>query len=87
MDCLVSGRGRGNRSKLIFQKQPMTLILDRGKELTKRGCKSGISFVERYSSQFPSVKKEYEVWVDSIFGHKIERTSEGEEMSFVCRFK
>ncbi|MED2793562.1 ABC transporter substrate-binding protein [Bacillus wiedmannii] len=72
------GRGRGNRSKLIFQKQPMTLILDRGKELTKKGdVKSGISFVERYSSQFPSVKKEYEAWVDSIFGHKIERTPEG----------
>ncbi len=72
------GRGRGNRSKLIFQKQPMKLILDRGKELTKKGdVKSGISFVERYSSQFPSVKKEYEAWVDSIFGHKIERTPEG----------
>ena len=39
--------------------------------------KSGISFVERYSSQFPSIKKEYEVWVDSIFGHQIERTPEG----------
>ncbi|MES5866235.1 ABC transporter substrate-binding protein [Bacillus cereus group sp. RP32] len=72
------GRGRGNRSKLIFQKQPMTLILDRGKELTKKGdVKSGTSFVERYSSQFPLVKKEYEAWVDSIFGHKIERTPEG----------
>ncbi len=72
------GRGRGNRSKLIFKKQPMTLILDRGKELTKKGdVKSGISFVKRYSSQFPSVKEEYEVWIDSIFGHKIERTSEG----------
>lgn len=72
------GRGRGNRSKLIFQKQPMTLILERGKELTKKGdVKSGISFVERYSSQFPIVKKEYEVWVDSIFGHQIERTPEG----------
>ncbi len=72
------GRGRGNRSKLIFQKQPMILILDRGKELTKKGdVKRGISFVERYSSQFPLVKKEYEAWVDSIFGHKIERTPEG----------
>ncbi|TXR60946.1 SgrR family transcriptional regulator [Bacillus sp. AY18-3] len=72
------GRGRGNRSKLIFQKQPMILILDRGKELTKKGdVKSGISFVERYSSQFPLVKKEYEAWVDSIFGHQIERTPEG----------
>ncbi|MCU5683252.1 SgrR family transcriptional regulator [Bacillus wiedmannii] len=72
------GRGRGNRSKLIFQKQPMTLILEKGKELTKKGdVKSGISFVERYSSQFPSIKKEYEAWVDSIFGHQIERTPEG----------
>ncbi len=33
------GRGRGNRSKLIFQKDPISLILDRGKEITKkRGC-------------------------------------------------
>lgn len=72
------GRGRGNRSKLIFQKQPIPLILAKGKEITRKGdVKSGISFVERYSSQFPSVKKEYEVWIDSIFGHKIERTSEG----------
>lgn len=72
------GRGRGNRSKLIFKKQPMTLILERGKELTKKGdVKSGISFVERYSLQFPLIKKEYEAWMDSIFGHKIERTSEG----------
>ncbi|MGE7863444.1 ABC transporter substrate-binding protein [Bacillus mobilis] len=72
------GRGRGNRSKLIFQKQPIPLILEKGKELTKKGdVKSGISFVERYSSQFPSVKKEYEAWVDSIFGHQIERTPEG----------
>ncbi|MED3038310.1 peptide-binding protein [Bacillus thuringiensis] len=72
------GRGRGNRSKLIFQKQPIPLILERGKELTKKGdVKSGISFIERYSSQFPSIKKEYEVWVDSIFGHQIERTPEG----------
>lgn len=72
------GRGRGNRSKLIFQMQPMTLVLERGKELTKKGdVKSGISFVGRYSSQFPSVKKEYETWVDSLFGHQIERTPEG----------
>ncbi|PQQ44197.1 SgrR family transcriptional regulator [Bacillus thuringiensis] len=72
------GRGRGNRSKLIFQKHPISLILDRGKEITKKGdVKSGSIFVERYSSHFPSVKGEYHCWVDSIFGHKIEMTSEG----------
>ncbi|PEB96911.1 MULTISPECIES: SgrR family transcriptional regulator [Bacillus] len=72
------GRGRGNRSKLIFQKHPMSLILDRGKEIMKKGdVKSGSIFVERYSSHFPSVKGEYHSWVDSIFGHKVEMTSEG----------
>ncbi|WP_242319428.1 SgrR family transcriptional regulator [Bacillus cereus group sp. BfR-BA-01349] len=72
------GRGRGNRSKLIFQKYPISLILDRGKEITKKGdVKSGSIFVERYSSHFPSVKGEYHSWVDSIFGHKVEMTSEG----------
>lgn len=72
------GRGRGNRSKLIFQKHPISLILDRGKEITKKGdVKSGSIFVERYSSHFPSVKGEYHSWVDSIFGHKVEMTSEG----------
>lgn len=72
------GRGRGNRSKLIFQKHPISLILDRGKEITKKGdVKSGSIFVERYSSHFPSVKREYHSWVDSIFGHKVEMTSEG----------
>ncbi|PED02218.1 peptide-binding protein [Bacillus cereus] len=72
------GRGRGNRSKLIFQKHPISLILDRGKEITKKGdVKSGSIFMERYSSHFPSVKGEYHSWVDSIFGHKVEMTSEG----------
>ncbi|MCU5668194.1 SgrR family transcriptional regulator [Bacillus cereus] len=72
------GRGRGNRSKLIFQKHPISLILDRGKEITKKGdVKNGSIFVERYSSHFPSVKGEYHSWVDSIFGHKVEMTSEG----------
>ncbi|HDR7757742.1 SgrR family transcriptional regulator [Bacillus cereus] len=72
------GRGRGNRSKLIFQKHPISLILDRGKEITKKGdVKSGSIFVERYSSHFPPVKGEYHSWVDSIFGHKVEMTSEG----------
>lgn len=72
------GRGRGNRSKLIFQKHPISLILDRGKEITKKGdVKSGSIFVERYSSHFPSVKGEYHSWVNSIFGHKVEMTSEG----------
>ncbi|PIE96373.1 peptide-binding protein [Bacillus fungorum] len=72
------GRGRGNRSKVIFQKHPAPLILDKRKEITKKGdVRSGIEFVERYSSQFPSVQSEYQSWIDSIFGHKIERTSEG----------
>ncbi|PFM63582.1 peptide-binding protein [Bacillus cereus] len=72
------GRGRGNRSKLSFQKHPLSLILERGKEITKRGdVKSGIAFIERYSSYFPSLLTQFQTWVDSIFGYQVERTSQG----------
>ncbi|MBE5106784.1 SgrR family transcriptional regulator [Bacillus thuringiensis] len=72
------GRGRGNRSKILFQKHPLSLILERGQAITKQGdVKSGISFIERYTSYFPSLQTQFQTWIDSIFGHKIEMTSEG----------
>ncbi|RFT63280.1 SgrR family transcriptional regulator [Bacillus clarus] len=72
------GRGRGNRSKLSFQKHPATLIIEKGKEITKRGdVKSGIAFVEQYTLYLPSLKKQFQNWIDSIFGYKIEMTSHG----------
>ncbi|MBJ7983980.1 MULTISPECIES: ABC transporter substrate-binding protein [Bacillus] len=72
------GRGRGNRSKLLFQKHPLSLILERGKEITKQGdVKSGSAFIERYSSYFPSLQTQFRTWIDSIFGYQVERTSQG----------
>ncbi len=72
------GRGRGNRSKLLFQKHPLSLILERGKEITKQGdVKSGSAFIERYSSYFPSLQTQFQTWIDSIFGYQVERTSQG----------
>lgn len=72
------GRGRGNRSKVLFQKHPLLLILERGKEITKQGdVKSGIAFIERYSSYFPSLQPQFQTWIDSIFGYQVERTSQG----------
>ncbi|PFJ16592.1 peptide-binding protein [Bacillus cereus] len=72
------GRGRGNRSKILFQKHPLSLILERGQAITKQGdVKSGIRFIERYTSYFPSLQTQFQTWIDSIFGHKIEMTSEG----------
>lgn len=72
------GRGRGNRSKLLFQKHPLSLILERGKEITKQGdVKSGSAFIERYSSYFPSLQTQFQTWIDSIFGYQVERTSKG----------
>ncbi|EJR55047.1 hypothetical protein IIM_01987 [Bacillus cereus VD107] len=72
------GRGRGNRSKLSFQKHPLSLILERGKEITKQGdVKSGIAFIEQYSSYFPSLLTQFQTWIDSIFGYQVERTSQG----------
>ncbi|WP_090835135.1 ABC transporter substrate-binding protein [Bacillus mycoides] len=72
------GRGRGNRSKLLFQKHPLSLILERGKEITKQGdVKNGSAFIERYSSYFPSLQTQFQTWIDSIFGYQVERTSKG----------
>ncbi|MDM5239558.1 ABC transporter substrate-binding protein [Bacillus cereus] len=72
------GRGRGNRSKLSFEKQPLFLILERGKEITRQGdVKSGNAFIERYSSYFPSLQTQFQTWIDSIFGYQVERTSQG----------
>ncbi|MGH0941282.1 ABC transporter substrate-binding protein [Bacillus mycoides] len=72
------GRGRGNRSKLLFQKHPLSLILERGKEITKQGdVKNGSAFIERYSSYFPSLQTKFQTWIDSIFGYQVERTSKG----------
>ncbi|WP_433772365.1 ABC transporter substrate-binding protein [Bacillus wiedmannii] len=72
------GRGRGNRSKLSFEKQPVFLILERGKEITRQGdVKSGNAFIERYSSYFPSLQTQFQTWIDSIFGYQVERTSQG----------
>ncbi|PGW33087.1 peptide-binding protein [Bacillus cereus] len=72
------GRGRGNRSKLLFQKHPHSLILERGKEITKQGdVKSGSAFIERYSSHFPLLQTQFQTWIDSIFGYQVERTSKG----------
>lgn len=72
------GRGRGNHSKLSFEKQPVFLILERGKEITRQGdVKSGNAFIERYSSYFPSLQTQFQTWIDSIFGYQVERTSQG----------
>lgn len=72
------GRGRGNRSKLSFEKHPLCLILERGKEITRQGdVKSGNAFIERYESYFPSLQIQFQTWVDSIFGYQVERTFQG----------
>lgn len=74
------GRGRGNRSKIAFQQDPITLILEKGKEITKQGdVKGGKTFVEQYSSYFPQLIKQFKAWIDSIFGYQVEITSQGRQ--------
>ncbi|MDM5188938.1 ABC transporter substrate-binding protein [Bacillus sp. DX4.1] len=78
--CWYPGRGRGNRSKIAFQQDPITLILEKGKEITKQGdVKGGKTFVEQYSSYFPQLIKQFEAWIDSIFGYQVEITSQGRQ--------
>ncbi|KYG34739.1 peptide-binding protein [Bacillus gaemokensis] len=78
--CWFPGRGRGNRSKLAFQKNPISLVLEKGKEITKQGdVKGGKTFVEQYSLYFPLLEKQFQSWIDSIFGYQIEMTSQGRQ--------
>ncbi|PFK37419.1 peptide-binding protein [Bacillus cereus] len=78
--CWSPGRGRGNRSKVSFQKNPAVLILEKGKEITKQGdVKGGKEFVEQYMEYFPSLQKQFQTWINSIFGYQIEMTNQGRQ--------
>ncbi len=78
--CWSPGRGRGNRSKVWFQKDPAVLILEKGKEITKQGdVKGGKEFVEQYMEYFPMLQKQFQTWINSIFGYQIEMTTQGRQ--------
>ncbi|HEK9099026.1 SgrR family transcriptional regulator [Bacillus pfraonensis] len=78
--CWFPGRGRGNRSKVSFQKNPAFLILEHGKEITKQGdVRGGKAFVEQYIVYFPSLQKQFQTWINSIFGYQIEMTTQGRQ--------
>ncbi|WP_459502991.1 ABC transporter substrate-binding protein [Bacillus sp. C1] len=78
--CWFPGRGRGNRSKLSFQKVPAALILEKGKEITKQGnIKGGREFVAQYMLYFPSLQTQFQTWINSIFGYQIEMTTQGRQ--------
>ncbi|WP_090689781.1 SgrR family transcriptional regulator [Bacillus sp. 166amftsu] len=78
--CWSPGRGRGNRSKVSFQKDPAVLILEKGKEITKQGdVKGGKEFVEQYMEYFPMLQKQFQTWINSIFGYQIEMTTQGRQ--------
>ncbi len=78
--CWSPGRGRGNRSKVSFQKDPTSLILEKGKEITKQGdVKGGKEFVEQYMEYFPMLQKQFQTWINSIFGYQIEMTNQGRQ--------
>ncbi|PGZ12270.1 SgrR family transcriptional regulator [Bacillus cereus] len=78
--CWFPGRGRGNRSKVSFQKNPAVLILEKGKEITKQGdVKGGKEFVEQYMEYFSSLQKQFQTWINSIFGYQIEMTNQGRQ--------
>lgn len=75
-----SGRGRGNRSSIVFRYHPVTLILEEGKEITKKGdIKGGKAFIEQYIRYFPNLPHQFEKWIDSIFGYHMEATEQGRQ--------
>lgn len=78
--CWQPGQGRGNRSTIVFLKHPVTLILEMGKEITKKGdIKGGRTLIKQYSSYFPHLSHQFERWIESLFGHQVEITEQGRQ--------
>ncbi|MCP1123985.1 SgrR family transcriptional regulator [Bacillus sp. 3103sda1] len=72
------GRGRGNRSKLAFLQEPEALIYERGKKLVKQGeVKNGKAFIQTYAEYFPYILKQFQTWIDTLFGYHIEQSPKG----------
>jgi MarR-like DNA-binding transcriptional regulator SgrR of sgrS sRNA len=71
-----AGRGRGNRSKLIFLAEKEPLLLDMAQVLSRKGeYKQAFELLQTYSHN-PSLKDRFVQWLNNHFGYESEQ-SEG----------
>jgi MarR-like DNA-binding transcriptional regulator SgrR of sgrS sRNA len=82
----ISGMGRGNKSKLIFLKQPHNLIMEKCMELVKHGeIKSAWNLINSYRDMYPNLTAEFSSWIDTLFGYNIE--TDGSKKLDILRLK
>lgn len=66
----IPGRGRGNRSTLVFRASREEILLQAGKELVEKGeLKEAISYVEKYAVTSWE-KAQFHDWLGKQFGYR-----------------
>lgn len=76
--CWQPGRGRGNRSHLIFRLDSDTLLFDVGQQMAQRGeYKQAFELIHDYGKG-SAVKDRFTEWLDLHFGYRTE-TMDGKE--------
>ncbi|WP_456272176.1 ABC transporter substrate-binding protein [Bacillus sp. AK031] len=67
------GRGRGNKSRLTFLRDPVELLFDECKRLVKNGkLEAAQLLVTEYGIHFTELESTFGRWIDTMFGYKAE---------------
>lgn len=67
------GKGRGNRSSITFLVDARELVLQRAKELVKKGdLREAKKLITNFESIFPKLEEQFTSWFDSLFGYHTE---------------
>ncbi|MEI5907701.1 ABC transporter substrate-binding protein [Bacillus spongiae] len=69
----LPGRGRGNKSRLIFLREPIELIFEESKKHVINGkLETAQQLVDKFNVHYPSLSSIFMRWIDTMFGYKIE---------------
>ncbi len=67
------GKGRGNKSKIVFKEDPHDLLMNKAIELVKKGkLTRAQNLMNEYDCHFRGISYEFNKWIDSLFGYKVE---------------
>lgn len=69
----LPGRGRGNRSRLVFHSEKDELMLDISRKMAQRGdYKQAFELIHTYGDVGSTVKERFAEWLDLHFGYRKE---------------
>ncbi|WEG11845.1 ABC transporter substrate-binding protein [Pullulanibacillus sp. KACC 23026] len=73
----IPGRGRGRASTIRFLVAPEWLILNQAKSFVKAGhYEDAISHIHLFTTEFPSLLEQFNLWFTGLFGFHQEQTDE-----------